>query len=145
MNFRKKLADHSQIIFNVTSMVDVLLVLVLFLLLTWSTAQVESELGIQLPSSTTAPQQSQVRSPVVVNVRGDGKVTVNKREMGDEAVRDLLAGMIKLDPRQTVILRADKAVPYDRILDLLDVCNQAGVASVGFGALPAKAKPDGGV
>ena len=136
MNFRRKITNESPLIFNVTSMVDVLLVLVIFLLLSWSTSRIESELAIQLPASSTAPQASAAHSPVIVNIRPDGHITVNHRELDDAATRQMLAEVVKLDPGETVILRADKAVSYERILQVLDLCNGAGVSSVGFGALP---------
>ena len=136
MNFRRKGQQDDRLLFNVTSMVDVMMVLVVFLLLTWSTSRIESELKIDLPVSSTAPQQSAIQSPVVVNIRPDGKITVNRREMSDAEAQTMLAGVVKLDPQQTVILRADKQVSYERILQVLDVCNQVGVVSVGFGALP---------
>lgn len=142
MNFRRKSQPDDRLIFNVTSLVDVMMVLVVFLLLTWSTSRIESELKIDLPASSTAPQQSAIRSPVIVNIRPDGKITVNRREMSDAETQSMLAGVVKLDPQQTVILRADKQVSYERILQVLDVCNQAGVVSVGFGALPVAPKRD---
>lgn len=136
MNFRRKTQADDRLYFNVTSMVDVMMVLVVFLLLTWSTSRIESELKVELPTSATAPQHSVVRSPVIVNIKPDGKISVNQRELGDKETRSMLEGVVKLDSQQTVILRADKAVPYQRILQVLDLCNQAGVSSVGFGALP---------
>ncbi len=141
MNFRRKAQSDDRLFFNVTSLVDVMMVLVVFLLLTWSTSRIESELNIQLPSSTTVPKESAVKSPVIVNIREDGKITVNRRELEDEEVRNMLATVVKLDEQQTVVLRADKHVSYERILQVLDLCNEAGVSSVGFGALPLAAKP----
>lgn len=78
-----------------------------------------------------------------MNIGPDGAIAVNRREMSDDAARDMLAGVVKLDPQQTVILRADKHVPYERIMRVLDLCNRAGVVSVGFGALPLAANPAG--
>jgi len=48
----------------------------------------------------------------------------------------VLAEVIKLYLGDTAVLRADKGVAHERILQVLDLCNGAGVSSVGFGVLP---------
>lgn len=141
MKFRRESQGDWPIFFNVTSLVDILLVLVIFLLATWAQGRIESEVGIELPASSTAPQQSPLRSPVVVNIGTGGGITVNKRQLDDAGLRELLAKVVKLDAGQTVVLRADKGVSYERMLQVLDLCKEADVASVGFGALPPKPSP----
>lgn len=138
MKFRRESQSDWPIFFNVTSLVDILLVLVIFLLATWAQGRIESEVGIELPASSTAPQQSPLRSPVVVNISTGGGIMVNKRQLDDAGLRELLAKVVKLDAGQTVVLRADKGVSYERMLQVLDLCKEADVASVGFGALPPK-------
>lgn len=141
MKFRRENQSDWPIFFNVTSLVDILLVLVIFLLATWAQGRIESEVGIELPASTTAPQQSTLRSPVVVNINTSGGIMVNKRSLDDAGLRELLDKVVKLDSGQTVVLRADKGVSYERMLQVLDLCKEANVASVGFGALPPKVAP----
>ena len=141
MTFRSARQTPQGLFFNVTSLVDVLLVLVIFLLVSWTESRVESELAIELPKSSSAPQHSVLKSPILVNIRSGGEITVNHRPITDAGLRDMLSSLVKLDAGQSVVLRSDKSVPYERILQVLDLCNESGVTALGFGALPPNVKP----
>ena len=141
MTFRSARQTPQGLFFNVTSLVDVLLVLVIFLLVSWTESRVESELAIELPKSSSAPQHSALKSPILVNIRPGGEITVNQRPIKDAGLRGMLSSLVKLDAGQSVVLRSDKSVPYERILQVLDLCNESGVTALGFGALPPNVKP----
>jgi biopolymer transport protein ExbD len=141
MTFRSARQTPQGLFFNVTSLVDVLLVLVIFLLVSWTESRVESELAIELPKSSSAPQHSVLKSPILVNIRSGGEIAVNQRPIKDAGLRDMLSSLVKLDAGQSVVLRSDKSVPYERILQVLDLCNESGVTALGFGALPPNVKP----
>jgi len=141
MTFRSATKPPQGIFFNITSLVDVLLVLVIFLLVSWAETRIESEVGIELPKSSTAPQQSALKSPILVNIRNGGALMVNQRQLQDDALRTMLKNLISIEAGQSVVLRADKSVSYERILQVLDLCNEAGVTSLGFGALPPGVQP----
>jgi biopolymer transport protein TolR len=141
MTFRSAKQTPQGIYFNVTSFVDIMLVLVIFLLVTWTESRVETDLGIELPKSSSAPQRSALKSPILVNIRPGGGITVNQRPIEDAGLREMLSSLIKLDAGQSVVIRSDKSVAYERILQVLDLCNESGVTALGFGALPPNAKP----
>ena len=141
MTFRSARQTPQGLFFNVTSLVDVLLVLVIFLLVSWTESRVESELAIELPKSSSAPQRSALKSPIIVNIQPGGVITVNQRPMEDVKLREMLSSLVKLDAGQSVVLRSDKSVSYERILQVLDLCNESGVTALGFGALPPNVKP----
>ena len=138
MNFRKSLTRQDPLLFNVTSLVDILMVLVVFLLMTWATTQVESDIGIKLPSTNTGEVRNATFTQVTVNIRSDNTLTVNKKELDDEGLVEMLGRLAKLNPNQLVIVRADKSVPYERMLRVLDLCRQAGINEIGFGSVPEK-------
>lgn len=138
MNFRKSLTRQDPLLFNVTSLVDILMVLVVFLLMTWATTQVESDIGIKLPSTNTGEVRNATFTQVTVNIRSDNTLTVNKKELDDEGLVEMLGKLAKLNPNQLVIVRADKSVPYERMLRVLDLCRQAGINEIGFGSVPEK-------
>lgn len=138
MNFRKSLTRQDPLLFNVTSLVDILMVLVVFLLMTWATTQVESDIGIKLPSTNTGEIRNATFTQVTINIRSDNTLTVNKKELDDEGLVEMLGKLAKLNPNQLVIVRADKSVPYERMLRVLDLCRQAGINEIGFGSVPEK-------
>ena len=130
--------------FNVTPFVDILMVLVIFMLVAWSTARIESDVGIQLPTSSSSAPRNPSPTPVIVNVRGDGSMAVNQKDITDERLIQMLDQLVKLQPEQVVVVRADKSVPYERVLKVLDYCREAGISQVGFSALMPAKKSAGG-
>jgi biopolymer transport protein ExbD len=134
MNFRRSVATPAPIIFNVTAFVDVLLVLCFFFLLTWSNRLKETDINVALPQSSRDKAPQAPASPVVVNIRSTGDINVNGRAMSFDDFKALIEKLAKLNENQTVVLRADKKSEYDLVLRVLDVCNAAGVTSVGFAA-----------
>ncbi|HEY5792475.1 MAG TPA: biopolymer transporter ExbD [Chthoniobacterales bacterium] len=136
MNFRKTLVQQNPLLFNVTSLVDILMVLVVFLLMTWATTQVESDIGIQLPTAKSGEARNISPTQITVNIRPDNTLTVNQKTVDDTAFTDMLGKLAKLNPDQLVIVRADKTVSYERMLNVLDLCRQAGISDIGFGSVP---------
>ncbi|MEI6278100.1 MAG: biopolymer transporter ExbD [Verrucomicrobiae bacterium] len=139
MNFRSGQAGATPLYFNVTSFVDILMVLVIFMLLSWSTARIESDVGINLPASSSSAPRNPVPAPVIINVRVDGTMAVNQKTISDEELIQMLGRLVKLQPAQVAVVRADRAVAYERVLKVLDYCREAGITQIGFSALmPSK-------
>jgi len=135
MKFQTGQVSAAPLYFNVTSFVDILMVLVIFMLVAWSTARIESDVGIQLPTSSSSAPRNPAPAPVIVNVRADGGMSVNQREISDEELIQMLGKLAQLQPGQVAVVRADRHVPYERVLKVLDYCREAGISQVGFSAL----------
>lgn len=140
MNFHKSLTRQDPLLFNVTSLVDILMVLIVFLLMTWATTQVESDLGIQLPSTKSGEPRNVSPTQITVNIRPDHSITVNQKELGDAELVEMLERLAELNENQLVIVRADKTVAYERVLNVLDLSRQAGISNIGFGSFPDEKK-----
>jgi biopolymer transport protein ExbD len=139
MKFRNVQAGGAPLYFNVTSFVDILMVLVIFMLVSWSTARIESDVGINLPASSSSAPRNPAPAPVIINVRVDGSMAVNQKPISDEDLIQMLGRLVKLQPAQVAVVRADRAVAYERVLKVLDYCREAGITQVGFSALmPSK-------
>ncbi len=135
MKFQSSPIGASPLTFNVTSFVDILMVLVIFMLVAWSTARVESDVGINLPTSSSSAPRNPSPAPVIINVSAAGLMTINQREIPDDELIAMLDKLVKLQPAQIAVVRADKTVPYERVLKVLDYCREAGITQVGFSAL----------
>ena len=82
MNFRSRVAmQHPGI--QLAPLVDVLMLLLIFFLLTWNAARNENELDVKVPKASAAKEKAAPPGDVVVNVRTDGTVVVNRRTMND--------------------------------------------------------------
>jgi biopolymer transport protein ExbD len=137
MNFRKHV--ESRILgFMIAPMVDILLVVLVFFIVTWNFALSENELDVRVPTATKANEPQPYVGQVVINVTATGSIVVNRQEKKPVELLDQLKKLSQLYPDQAVIVRGDQAVDYKHIVDVLDICRQADVWNVAF----ATGKPD---
>jgi biopolymer transport protein ExbD len=113
-------------------LVDVLLLLLIFFLLTWNAARNENELDVKIPKATAAKEKSAPIGDVIVNVKSDGSVVVNRRTLNEADLTNLLKGLVQLNPDQAVVIRGDEAGANKYIVNVLNICSQAGVTNVAF-------------
>ena len=131
MNLRKHATPHHPGI-QLAPLVDVLILLLIFFLLTWNAARNENELDVKVPKASAAKEKSAPIGDVVVNVKADGNVVVNRRTLSGPELTDLLRSLVQLDPEQAVVIRGDEAGAYKNIVNVLNVCSDAGVTNVAF-------------
>ena len=113
-------------------LVDVLLLLLIFFLMTWNAARNENELDVKVPKASAAKEKMAPIGDVIVNVKADGNVVVNRRTLSGQELTDLLKGLVQLNADQAVVIRGDEAGAYKNIVNVLNVCSEAGVTNVAF-------------
>jgi biopolymer transport protein ExbD len=131
MNLRRHAPLHHPGI-QLAPLVDVLLLLLIFFLMTWNAARNENELEVKIPKATAAKEKPAPIGDVIVNVKADGNVIVNRRTMNTQELTDLLKGLVQLNPEQAVVIRGDETGAYKNVASVLNVCSQAGVTNVAF-------------
>src|SRR5438105_2751722 len=113
-------------------LVDVLLLLLIFFLLTWNAARNENELDVKVPKASAAKEKTAPIGDVVVNVKADGNVVVNRRTLSPVELTEMMKGLVALYPDQAVVIRGDEAGAYKNVITVLNICSEAGVTNVGF-------------
>jgi biopolymer transport protein ExbD len=131
MNLRGNTQFHHPGI-QLAPLVDVLLLLLIFFLLTWNAARNENELDVKVPKAAAAKEKSTPIGDVVVNVKADGNVVVNRRTLTSAELTDLLKNLVQLNSEQAVIIRGDEAGAYKNIIGVLNICTEAGITNVAF-------------
>ena len=110
-----------------TSMLDVIFLLLCFFVTASVFSQWESEISIQLPSAKTAEEPDRLPGEIIANIAKDGTVRVNGAELTLDDLGNRLRKIAKFYPGQAVIVRADKETSYDSLVKVIDVCRGAGV------------------
>ena len=113
-------------------LVDVLLLLLIFFLLTWNAARNENELDVKVPKASAAKEQTSPIGDVVVNVKADGNVVANRRTLSAPEFGELLKSLVQLNADQAVVIRGDEAGAYKNIIGVLNICSEAGITNVAF-------------
>src|SRR5258708_39677457 len=111
MNLRSHAPLHHPGI-QLAPLVDVLLLLLIFFLMTWNAARNENELDVKVPKASSAKEKNAPMGDVVVNVKSDGNVVVNRRSLSGEEVTDLVKRLVQLNAEQAVVIRGDEAGAY---------------------------------
>lgn len=110
-----------------TSMLDVIFLLLCFFVTVSVFSQWESEISIQLPEASTAEQPERLPGEIIVNLSKAGSVTVNGRTMPLDELGKRLSKISKFYPGQPVIIRADRDTKYDHLVKVIDTCRAADV------------------
>ena len=131
MNFRKR-AQSPTLGFQIAPMVDILLVLLVFFIVTWNFAITENELDVKIPTAVSAKEQQPVANQTVLNIRKDGTVIMNRQELSLEDLRQKLTQLAELYPDYAIIVRGDEGLPFKDLMAVLDICNQAKIWNVAF-------------
>jgi biopolymer transport protein ExbD len=137
MNFRTHVYPE-RIVFQIAPMVDILLFLLVFFILTWNFSRNEAELDVKVPAAQEGKESRRPAGEVILNVKKDGGIVMNRRPMSSEELRETLTRIAKLYPDQAVILRGDENADYRFVVDVLDICRAANIWNVAF----ATSKPE---
>ena len=117
---------------NVISLVDVLLVLVLFFMVSTSFLR-ETEISLRLPEATTDTNVEVPREALEITITQSGSYLVNGRELVNSERRTLRAAIERLigDKRDMpVFIRADAAATHQAVITAMDVAGQLGFVKI---------------
>ena len=123
---------------NVTPLVDVMLVLVVIFIIT--APLLASSIKLDLPKSESAkPNEAPLYVTLAVNKAG--QAFLNDQLVSSAQLDQRLKQSAALNPDTEVQLRADEAVPYGRIVELMGIAQKAGLNRIGFVADTPPARP----
>jgi biopolymer transport protein ExbD len=131
MKFRTRAAPNI-IGFQIAPMVDILLVLLCFFIVTWSFAKKEMDLSVKVPSAQNAKESSSVLNQTVLNVRPEGTVVWNNAPVSHKDLEARLKTLAKDFPDFAVIVRADENVEWKFVAKVIDTCRAANIWNVAF-------------
>lgn len=138
MNFRSR-TQTAPIAFQLAPMIDVIFFLLTFFLLTWNIARYETELDVRVPTARQGEEPKRLPGEIVLNVKMDGRVVLNRREVGNDELLSILKQIVAQFPDQAVILRADENAEYKYVIAVLDICRAADIWNVAFATAPQEA------
>src|SRR6202030_2304100 len=123
---------------NVTPFIDVMLVLLIIFMVAAPLSTVD--LPIDLPSST-ATAQKKPDKPTYVSIKLDLAVAIGETPVKRADLVRSLDAMADSSRDRFIFLRADRAVPYGELMDVLEILRAGGYAKIKLVAL--EGVPDG--
>ena len=125
---------HGSVGFNMTPMIDVVFLLIIFFLVSSHLAKQEAQLELPLPEAATGEQPVMDGAPrLTVNVLGDGTLTLAGRRVGVEDLSKRLAEQLDREGKDLEVrIRSDRNAPYSAVEPIMLACVRAGIWNVTF-------------
>ena len=120
---------------NVTPLVDVVLVLLIIFMVT--APMMQKGVDVELPRAESAAGQEDQR--IIVTIDRGARLYLNETSMPLTELEQHLATLASGTTDPFVYLRADQAVPYGRVMSVMDRIRKAGIERVGLVTDPAGA------
>jgi biopolymer transport protein ExbD len=120
---------------NVTPFIDVMLVLLIIFMVAAPLATVD--LGVNLPASAVEPAPRPDK-PVFVTVKPDLSVAVGEEVVARDTLTANIDAATKGDKNERIYLRADKAVSYGDLMEVMNLLRNAGYLKIALVGLDGR-------
>ena len=118
---------------EIIPMIDIMLFLLVFFIMITLQMIPDKGLNLQLPTSSEA--KSLPHPHFTINIEKDGSVNVKGHHYNLDGLQEMLSS--DGDPSKTQItIAADKDVPFQDFIHVMDRCQKAGVSDIGIAAKP---------
>jgi biopolymer transport protein ExbD len=122
-------ADEDPVL-NVTSMIDVVLVLTIFFMVATKFRDDERKLDLKVPVVSNQGPLSTAPEPRVVNVYQDGHVSLGTKPMSLDELTKTLAAAHNQYKKLAVLIRGDKLATHGRMTEVYSACQRAGISEL---------------
>lgn len=124
---------------NVTPFVDVMLVLLIIFMVT--APLMTTGLDVELPKAD-APSMDMPEEQLILTIDAEGRYFINDHEFTWAELETKIPAIASNNPDQDLFLRADGAIPYARVAQLMALCTRAGIARMGMITQPGGPEED---
>ncbi|MEM9350562.1 MAG: protein TolR [Pseudomonadota bacterium] len=115
---------------NVTPFVDVMMVLLIIFMVAAPLMTVG--VPVELPQTAAGALSSDSEEPLTVTITADGRIIIQTTEVPEEELLTRLRGIAQERADNKVFLRADGAIPYERVVQVMGALNNGGFADIGL-------------
>ncbi len=134
MKFGKP-AYESEDTIQLAPLIDIVFLTLVFFMTTAVYTSLESEIDIALPTASSAVTSERTRGEIIINLRNDGQIVLNNRELSIPELQDVLNRVAENFPGGAVIVRGDRDANLGRAIAILNCCRNADIQNVSFAAL----------
>lgn len=116
-------------------MIDIVFLLLIFFIVTWQFSREEMDLRIAVPTSEEGADPKRVLNEIILNVSTDGSVSVWGAPKTKAQLKEIMSELALQNESQPVRLRGDAGTPFQKIVEVIDTCQQAGIWNVSFATM----------
>lgn len=140
MNLQPRRREDPEI--NLISMIDVLLVLLIFFMVS-TTFNQEGRVKVQLPQSSELPIPAGSEEPLVLTVTAEGAYRVNEHTLINNSPQTLRAALLKAagSARGPLTIRADGRATHQSVVTAMDVAGKLGFVQLNIATVHEETPP----
>ncbi len=128
---RKKAREEEEAEINITPMLDVVFIMLIFFIVTASFVK-ESGIDVNRPDAATATMKE--RGNILVAITDTNQIWIDRRQVDPRSVRANIERLHAENPQGAVVIQADKNSKNGLLVQVMDSARQAGVFSVSIAA-----------
>jgi len=128
MNCRQKSSSNDGEIINISSMLDVMFILIIFFLVTTTFKEEEIDHMVNLP--VDAKNQSLTQSTgnlIKINIRKSGAYVLMGKQVTEEQISDWMKTEVEKKPDIKVLIRSDQDAKHLYLANIMSICRHIGV------------------
>ncbi len=127
MKFKTESDDGGDVI-NLSSMIDVLFILIIFFMITTTFKEEEVDHLVKLPTDKRNQSLTQSKGNMIkVNIREQGEYVVMGAQMTEEELSKWMKDEIVRKPELKVMIRCDKESKHLHLANVMSICRHIGV------------------
>src|SRR3989304_1540156 len=127
-----KLQQDEQPQLNLTPMIDVLFLLIIFFMVATTFGDLERNMELKVPEVAEAGDSVRPAKPLVINVFADGTLDLDDQSVTLDELRSRLVEARSRLGNPTVIIRGDAACAFQSIASALAACKSASIFELGI-------------
>jgi biopolymer transport protein TolR len=127
---------------NVVPYIDVMLVLLVIFMVT--APMLSQGIKVDLPKAGAEPLPQDKLEPLVLSIEASGQMYLNigdpNQPLTADRVLEVASAAMRREPERPVVVKADTAVAYGRVVEGMVLLQQSGAKKVGFATQPPVAE-----
>lgn len=117
---------------NITSLVDIALtLLIIFVIISPFIGQ-----GLSLKLPKASGERFPLKEKTIIEIDQKGNIYLRGVPLSISQIKKRLSAFYLQEPTAEIIIRADKDVRYERVIEVIDVSRESGFSSIGLATLP---------
>ena len=113
-------------------MIDILLLLLSYFIISFQFSRSETELNVSVPTAREGADPERQRGEIVINILAEGTIRIEGGTVDLAQLHEKLSSIAAQFENQPVRIRGDGGVAYQRIVEVIDTCQKAGIWNISF-------------
>jgi biopolymer transport protein ExbD len=121
---------------NVTPLLDLAFVLLIIFIIT--TPLMDKSVDLVIPSSKSAPNAVNPSAVQTISINHQAEIKLNNQVVDHDQLASKLAALKQAQPETAIVIRSDRELPVQKLIDVMDAVQRAQITKVGVVTNPEK-------